>query len=612
VIDSERAPARWGDRLLQLFGLRLFVWCYLAALLSGGVLRQPFNVTSHYDEHYFFAHEEAARISLVRYHELPAWNPYYCGGIPLAANPQDVTFAPDFLLRVIFDTGPGRRLAILLFIMLGLEGMYRLARRHDCSALASAAAAVAFAGSGRFFFMLDFGWINMFGFHLLPFTVLALEEGARSWRWRLVGGAFLGWMLLNGGTYTVPYTALVLALLTVFDVGDRIARGRAGWWRPALSLVTIGGVAVALSAVKLFPMLKIIALHPRPIDARHANGIPNLIESLVVAHGGKGDRVEAYVSAGVLILAVVALLFRDRAAVRFMTMALLFFGLAAGDADAGRLSLYTILHKFPLYGQLRDPERFTLVVAFFLALSTGRALSHFEDLPLHMSRLLRDRFLSWRKKPAREELGLPAYFLIGFIGSAIVLVSGVAIAVDVIAENHVRPDLFSQDPPLAHAQEFRQSRGNRWDAQVWPRAGLGTLQCFEETKFPQSALLRGDLKSEEYAEKPETMSVERISWSPNRVRLHVVAKEPGVVRINQNFDSGWSTDVGEVKGESELLTVLLPAGDHQVTLAYRDPLVTVGFACTVLTTLTLLFFFAKWGRGKMRQSLDKNSSSTAA
>ncbi len=600
-MTSETASARWGDRLLQLFGIRLFVWCYFAALLSGGVLREPFNVTAHYDEHYFFAHEEAARISVVRYHQLPAWNPYYCGGIPLAANPQDVTFAPDFLLRLLFDTGPGRRLAILLFIVLGLEGMYRLARRHDCSALASAAAAIAFAGSGRFFFMLDFGWINMFGFQLLPLTMLALEEGARSWRWRLLGGALFAWMLLNGGTYSVPYTALVLALVTVFDMGDGIARGRAGWWRPALALVTIGGVAVALSAVKLFPMLKIIALHPRNVDGRQSNGIPGLVESLVVAHGGKGDRVEAYVSAGVLILALIALLFRDRAAVRFMTMALLFFGLAAGDADAGRMSLYTILHKLPLYGQLRDPERFTLVVAFFLALSTARALSRFEDLPLHVCRMIRDRLLAWRKKPARDDFGLPAYFVIGFIGSAIVLVSAMAIAFDVIAENHVRPGLFSQDPPLSHDKEFRQSRGNRWDAHVWPRTGLGTLQCFEETKFPQSALLRGDLAAEEYAEKPETMSVERLSWTPNRIRLHVVAKEPGVVRINQNFDSGWSSDVGEVKGESELLTVRLPAGDHHVTLAYRDPLVTAGFVCSVLSALGLFFFFGKWARKKMSE-----------
>ena len=85
-----------------------------------------------------------------------------------------------------------------------------------------------------------------------------------------------------------------------------------------------------------------------------------------------------------------------------------------------------------------------------------------------------------------------------------------------------------------------------------------------------------------------------------------------MVRINQNFDSGWSSDVGAVKEEGELLTVVLPAGDHQLTLAYRDPLVTGGFTCSLLTALTLLFFFGKWGREKIRQSLDKNSSSTAA
>ncbi|MEO6573359.1 MAG: hypothetical protein ABIP89_05945, partial [Polyangiaceae bacterium] len=422
-----------------------------------------------------------------------------------------------------------------------------------------------------------------------------------SWRWRLLGGALLAWMLLNGGTYSVPYTGLVLALLTLFDMGDGLARGRAGWWRPILSLLTIGGVAVALSAVKLFPMLKIIALHPRNIDGRESNGIPNLVESLVVAHGGKGDRVEAYVSAGVVILAFVALLFKDRAGVRFMAMAMLFFGLAAGDSEPGRTSLYTILHHLPLYGQLRNPERFTLVVAFFLALATGRALSRLEDLPIYLYRMLRDRFLAWRKKPARGELGLPAYFVFGLIGSAIIFVSAVAIAHDVIAENRTRPGLYSQDPPLSHEHAFRQSRGNRWDAQVWPRAGLGTLQCFEETRFPESPDLRGDLEAEEYAEDPKALTVERVSWSPNRIRLHVVAKEPGVVRINQNYDSGWSSNVGEVKNQSELLTVLVPTGDHQITLAYGDPLVTVGFVCSMLTALALIFFFAKWGRSRLSE-----------
>jgi hypothetical protein len=594
---------RITDRLLALAGVRFIVWILVAASLTPSLWNvgsaSPHNVTSHYDEHYFVAHEEAARISMAEYHEVPAWNPYYCGGIPLAANPQDEALAPDFLLRMWFGTGVGRRLAVLLFLVMGMEGFFRLLRRHDASVIGAAAGAFVFAASGRFFFMLEFGWINMFGFQLLPFAVLALEEGARSWRWRVFGGFIVGWMLLAGGTYSVPYTVLVLVALTLFDTLEALVAPRplspSPWWRGIASLASIGAFSALFSAAKLFPMLRVIGEHPRTIHNRLSISGSQVLQALLTSHFDKptGLAAEAYVGGGVLFLAGVALLVRDRAAARAMAMALLFFAIAMGDQ--GRHSLWSMLRHLPLYGQLRDPDRFALVVGFFLAFAVARALTWVEDgVPIAFERV-RARWRAWRKQ---DEVA-PALWLrivLALAGAVGALVIGRAIQNDLTADVRAHQVIFSQDPPLSRKAEFRQARGNRWDAQVWPPLARGSLQCFEETEFPQSPRLRGDLVAEEYPGDPTSAKVDRLAWTPNHITLDVVAKVPTVIYVNQNWVAGWSTDVGTLRSEDGLLALDVPAGKNVVKLAYSDGWLNFGLLITIGTFAFALWLFARWLR----------------
>ena len=130
--------------------------------------------------------------------------------------------------------------------------------------------------------------------------------------------------------------------------------------------------------------------------------------------------------------------------------------------------------------------------------------------------------------------------------------------------------------------------------------GVGSLQCFEETDFSESALLRADLGAEEYPLNPETARVERVAWTPNRIDLHVVARAPTEVVINQNHHRAWRTNLGEIRNHQGLLSVDLPAGDHQVRLTFRDPWITAGACIWISALLGLLVLVGRDVRLKIR------------
>lgn len=597
-------PARFFDRVLEVPGLRFLLWlAFCALLLRGALAVDPHRVSGHYDEHYFFASDDIARISVVEYGQLPAWNPYFCGGAPFAANPQNQALSPDFVLRVLFGTGPGRRLAILLFVLLGLEGTYRLARRHGTSPLAATVAAIVFAASGRFFFMIQFGWINMFGWQLLPWAILGYERASKSLGSAVLGGGAIAWMLLNGGTYTVPFSVLALVALAIWDSGRALFGAPHAGVRlrdPWIGLMKMGLVTLGLSAAKLLPMLEIIRDHPRTWDQPSLVGPTGVLESLVLGHGrGGGDFAsESYVGLGVVVLAIAPLFFFDRGVVKPLALAALFCTVAMGNMGlTSDVSLYGIIHLLPIYGQLRNPERFTVVVCLFLALAAGRGIMLLEGGPLEVAL----RF--WRRvRPSRPWTpGRRARAVFGLIGGAAALGVGVAIALDLARENRVKTDLFVQDAPLAYAAPFAQSRGNRWDAQVWPRASLGTLLCFEENPFPQSGALRGDLEHDERAEDPTLARVERTAWSPNEISLAVDAKSPSLILVNQNWHASWRTNVGTIENSDGLLAIRVPAGAQTVTLRYRNTALHVGVFISLATVLALTALYI---RRRLRPATD--------
>ena len=584
VSDALALTRRWTDRLASMTVVRLIVWVAIAAWVYHGILSDPFKLTDWMDDHQFYSWEQSDRMTLLRWGQLPAWNPYWCGGTPGIAAPEDSFLSPDFVLRLVWGVSHGRRLAILLLLVAGMEGTFRLCRRLDCTIVGAGFAAVIFATCDRFVMFLHDGWINFLGFELIPWVVLCFLNGLQSVRWRLLGACFFAWMVLNAGTYPAPYTIVVLGYLTLFlSIRAAIHGGNSrprAWLAPWKSGATIGVVALGLSAGKLIPTFALLSQFPRHFTPVEQHGAPELFGPFFYRYGV------------VIVIGLVAVILADATAAMCCGGAVLAYALAMGDS--GPLSPFHLLKALPMFSQLRFPDRYTVLVLFFVVLCAARGITRLEEVLPRLVRGLWDRWFAWRKRPARSipvELGMLAVGLSTLLAYELLQPQAEALLETV----RIKPgSMMLQEGPRSYDGPFRQARGNRRDAHIFTTANLGSIYCVAGNPLPQSQLLRGDLPQEEYPADPAKATVTRKSWSPNVIELDVDAKEATTLYVNQNWAPGWRSSVGTVKDHEKLLAVDVPAGKYTLELAYKDGLLT---ACLLLSLATLLGVLYAFGRG---------------
>jgi hypothetical protein len=579
---------RWTDRLANLMVIRLIVWVAIAAWVHQGVTSDVFKLAEWMDDHQFYAWEEADRMTLLRWGQIPAWNPYWCGGTVGVAAPEDPFFGPDFLLRIFFGVANGRRLALLLLVVMGFEGMFRLCRRLDATLIAAGFAALAYGTCDRFVNFVHDGWINFLGFELIPWVCLCFLKGLESWRWRLLGGFFFAWIVLSAGTYTTPFALLALLYLTfafsgrgLFARSEGAVKSPRAWLTPWVVSLTIGVVALGLAFGKVLPTLAFVRQFPRVFTPIETAAVPQLIAGFASKYGV------------VVVLAFVALITLDAAAAIFFAGALFFFLLAMGDFAPW--SPFHILKSLPIFSQLRFPDRYMVVVLFFLAVCAARGITRVEDVLPGLVRRAWNRILAFRRRAPRP---LPAELLWIAVGLSTYLSYRVIRpqAAAVVEWGRIKPTtIYVEEAPRNFDQPFRQHRGNRRDAHVFTAANMGTIYCVAGNPLPESPLLRGDLEQEEYPSDPAKTSVKRLSWSPNEIELEVDAKEPTTIYINQNWAPEWRASVGTVKSVDKLLAIDVPAGKNKILLAYRDRALMACLLVSLLSALALLGVLAREG-----------------
>lgn len=587
VRDALALTRRWTDRLASMTVVRLIVWVAIAAWVYQGILTDPFKLTDWMDDHQFYSWEQSDRMTLLRWGQLPAWNPYWCGGTPGIAAPEDSFLSPDFLLRLVYGVSHGRRLATMLLLVAGMEGTWRLCRRLDCTVVSAGFAAVVFATCDRFMGFLHDGWINFLGFELTPWVVLCFLNGLKSVRWRLLGAFFFAWIVLNAGTYPAPYTVVVLGYLTIFlSIRGAIYGERRAWLAPWKSGATIGIAALGLSAGKLIPTFALLSQFPRHFTPVEQHGAGETFGSFFYRYGV------------VIAIGLIAVVIADTTAAMCCGGAVLAFALAMGDFAP--LSPFHLLKALPMFSQLRFPDRYAVLILFFVALCAARGITRVEDALPRLVTGIRNRWLAWRRRPARPqpvEVGIVLVGLATFLAYYVLRPQAEAI----LELARIKPGtMMLQEAPRTYDQPFRQARGNRRDAHIFTTANLGSIYCVAGNPLPQSALLRGDLPQEEYPSDPAKATVTRKSWSPNVIELDVDAREPTTIYVNQNWAPEWRSSIGTVKDHEKLLAVDVPAGKYTMELAYRDRLLTFSLFVSLMSLLGVLYVFARGGVSWLR------------
>ncbi|MEO8875459.1 MAG: hypothetical protein ABI461_07730, partial [Polyangiaceae bacterium] len=537
------------------------------------------------DEQALLPYEEAARKTVLQFHQLPLWDPYYCGGMDALGTPQSRFASPPFLLTLIFGTLRGQALTAFLMFYLGLEGTFRYARSRGATHLGAALAAPMFALSGYFANSIALGWTQFFGFELIPWAAYGLRRAFRGERSGVAIVALsLAWIVGFGGTYPAPIAAVWLGFELIAEISSAfpdqstdtkkfdLPRAR----RAGIITFIAAVLSIGVSAVRLWPVAYTLSIAKRVMGGAPGTHPLTILKALLLQitpdSDGEFPINGTFLIGGLCAVAVGAGLTRKRA-IPLVVAAAVSIWLTAGYA--AKVSIFGALKLLPVYSTLRYPERFLLTFALAVAVLAAFGVSHLQAMV------------------ARKKSWAPALLLL----ASLMLLMNIG---PLVANTHVATNLRTLVAPPqrtdASPNDFHQARGTRWVAAYYSTLDRGCLSCYEAYPVPQSPLLRGDLKQEERFQDPTAGTVTRKSWTPNAIVLDVDAQKAGRVLINQNWHAGWHASGGEIVDEKGLLAIDVPAGKTTLTLRFMPREALGGLAITLASLAALAFFCRKSAR----------------
>jgi hypothetical protein len=545
------------------------------------------------DWRYFAESWEAARVALVDFHQLPSWNPYHCGGLVLYQDPQAPFPGLMFLLTFWWlPTGAAIKVWIITHLLVGTLGARALIKDRGGNEAEQILGAVLMAACGFVAWHTGGGHLSFTPFLFFPLALWAFRRSLRDARWAVLVAALFAVAFYEGATYPIPLMLVGLAIESVARLGQ--ARDRRALF-PALSI--FGLLFPLLSALRLIPVLRYLREHPRlvPLDDQITLAevfkawLTPMHERLHAGHPYVWDEYADYVGlvpvAIMLVGVAIALVRRDEESrQRRIDLALLVVLIWCALGNIPGVSLFGLLHELPIYSSLRVPSRFLgpAMVGFALvvvsALMTARRLA--------------------------VEQGLRPRFVRLLLGFELSLVVAVAINVCVVNGDRIQQGLAPALPRTRASADFYQLAGADYTQfPTFPVRAIGTRQCYVPMEWKPAPGIQDGKVAQQRIEPPAAGEVTLRRWSPNAIQLDVKLRAPGVVVINQNYESNWRSNLGAVgaflvgehrqwtrppgHGDDDkppvgLLSIALPAGNYSLLVRHRPPGLIAGLVLVIL------------------------------
>lgn len=547
----------------------------LGAIVAACIYWSPalyhWSATGFGDWQQFLHQWEAARVSYLRYGELPLWNPWHCGGIFLVGDPQAQGFSPFFfLLGIPFGSAAGLKLFMLLHTAVGFGGMYVFARRHlDLNAHGAAMASLVFAGSGFFAWHGSGGHPAFMPFYFAPLLLLVWRAALEKTRFAVAVAAIMALVVFEGGVYPFPYFALLVAMDSLRELRsvDGVARVvRAGMASGALTLL--------LGAFRFLPILATIRDYPRHTSGSDSLRMDELVAMLTAkeydyafpGHEYVWAEYGAFIGWVALGLALVGLLLslRER---RWVVAGALFFGGCTLGAVTPWFP-WPVLHSLPVYESLRVPSRFVVLLTFYLALAAGIATRRISVL------------LQMRRRDDRWGARFGGLALIALVAGHIAW--GNAAVID-----------RWRDGPLSETEDeegYHITSMNEYGGYAsFPARNVSTVGCYTGvTSYSSARGLRPGALDQVRVTRGKLVEDSRTSQT---LSAEVeVEQEGATVTWNQTWAPGWVSDAGVVGANPQGLIEVrgLHVGTHRLRLRYAPPEVLPGMLLTLLGLLVSL------------------------
>ena len=307
---------------------------------------------------------------------LPLWNPYFGGGLPLAADPLAAFFYPPTHLVHFFSLRNYYLILIMGHLIFAGVGMLLLASRvFGLSRLAALAAAVSFMATPRLIAHLGAGHITIFQtvawFPWLALGCWAIVRNPR--RWSALFGICLALMLLAGHPQMAYYALLMIGGEAAWLLVKRwVQDGPQAFLKSVAGLAVAGGIGVLLAAIYLLPVMELTAYSTRQLSVSSMDTYPlgDFLHALINQFPPHGVAWEAMITPGLLVLglALLGVAANWRKGLPLLLAIVLVAGLAMGNASPFYLVVARILPGFDLF---RGLARIWFIALMLFALLAG-------------------------------------------------------------------------------------------------------------------------------------------------------------------------------------------------------------------------------------------------
>ncbi len=585
--------ARWVALVVFALVTSLYAWWPIIA---------AYPATQGGDGPVFQKALEAEHASIARYHELPMWNPYECGGLPLWDNPQGPAGAPLVLLMFVTDTTKAMIAWYVLHSAAGFLCMWIFARKDlKLTRPASMLASLAWAYSG-------FHQQHYAGGHFVFVSFLYMPLALYLWRraehdLRAAGGLaiLVAWMFHEGAVYPLPHLALLLGAETLMRMWP-LKRIKA----IVRAAAVVGVLAFLLAASRMLPVADQLRAHVRPIGVETDFLQWDTLKSMFLDRSHtRGVAGQTYVWPeygtyfGPLLVFIAFAGMLAGGLESFWLFALMLFCGALMWGHGSPYAPWHLLkgHIFP-FKEMRVPSRFRVEVSMFLAVFIGIAA---DKLPARFAAL--PRRMGGSTQLGKTVRGL--VFLVGLVGVGDMMGVGI--------------DWFRvcfYNPPLTKVVErsprlYLGGPGLAGNFVEQPRQNRGRIACWEEWGWNQGAALwEGDVPQAKAGS--ESVVVSDVSRTQNTFTITVDAAAPGPVLVNSTYDKQWRTDVGTTRNMDNLLVIDVPAGHSVLHLRYLPRMFWPGVFLTLLGVAATTMLFRYLNQQARQRRDERARSSTAA
>lgn len=571
------------ERYLIPLLLLLLAVVYAAPVFTPWSAIQSGEVVKDYDWLKIAAFERFARQSLGQ-GGLALWCPYFGGGYPLIAHPEDGSLSPLILPSYLFGEVVGMKIQLVIILFLGAWGMFLLARRiFGFRAQGAIVSAVGLMLAGWLAWRVHYGWPMHFGYYLFPFAFYFMARALDDRRWLLAAVATMV-VIMQQIAQGLPMFFLFLFLWALARDAREFKQEPRG---KRVGLVVALGLASAFAgALKVAGLLQLMSHNPRSVSYNSYQPLQHFY--LGLADWGRFVVQEAdlfYKNIGlgpwIAFLALAGLILAWKKVWPLLPALVLFVWVGLGPNAP--LDLFRLLHKLPVFGSMHWPMKYVnFFVAFSLCIFAGGTVDF----------LVRNISKRWR---------------------TLVLAAALAPMLP-LAINHMRllDSSFTQGPPdFVTAQspgEFRQvaafAESPRGAARPYQAnmywlllQNIGTIDWDGDLLLPENAtpseriLVDGSrVKVPEYRGEAYLVGEGKITsftMGVNRFAVAGTAEEPGLVVINQNHNPAWKGRPSQTEPYKGLLAMPVAAGPFEASFVYRPVWFYVGLAISLLTWLVL-------------------------